>query len=493
VRHKTYISALLAFLAISLLSCSEDFLDEPQNTNGISEENAFSSRESVEAVVAGIMRNYRRQWDDNLSNDNPVDANDSRPDVGGLYAMYYARTVKGNDIIQTSTFFTFDYENDNRDSSFLRTRFTWFFNYQSINFANILIDGVTESDALSDDEKSEFIAIGKAIRAYHYFELALEFAPNFNNDRSIEVLPLYTSATRDIVSSNAPVSLSVIFNQITTDLTEALPDLPSTAESLGKSFIHKEFAYALYARVLQVTQDDWSMASQMARAAYGGNASEAVVSTNWGNGFNDLSDEEWIWGHFQNESETNFFFLAPHVFADHLSPSFSATFINPNFVNQFSDTDVRKLFADINNVSDQIPWMEFVTTKFAFTFESDAPLMRKSEMVLADAEAQFHLGNSTAAQDLLFTLQSERDPMAVRSGNTGQALLDEILFERRKELYGEIGVEWFDAKRYSLPIDRDPVHRVEVDIPADSELFFLQVPQNEIDANDAIDSSINTF
>ena len=137
--------------------------------------------------------------------------------------------------------------------------------------------------------------------------------------------------------------------------------------------------------------------------------------------------------------------------------------------------------------------MEFVTTKFAFTFESDAPLMRKSEMVLADAEAQFHLGNSTAAQDLLFTLQSERDPMAVRSGNTGQALLDEILFERRKELYGEIGVEWFDAKRYSLPIDRDPVHRVEVDIPADSELFFLQVPQNEIDANDAIDNSINTF
>ena len=28
-----------------------------------------------------------------------------------------------------------------------------------------------------------------------------------------------------------------------------------------------------------------------------------------------------------------------------------------------------------------------------------------------------------------------------------EALIEEILIERRKELYGEMGVEWFDAKR----------------------------------------------
>ncbi|MEJ7680500.1 MAG: hypothetical protein WKG06_22140 [Segetibacter sp.] len=36
-------------------------------------------------------------------------------------------------------------------------------------------------------------------------------------------------------------------------------------------------------------------------------------------------------------------------------------------------------------------------------------------------------------------------PEAIPSGNTGQALINEILLERRKELYGELGIDWQDA------------------------------------------------
>ena len=45
---------------------------------------------------------------------------------------------------------------------------------------------------------------------------------------------------------------------------------------------------------------------------------------------------------------------------------------------------------------------------------------------------------------MLYELQLDRDPNAVASGNTGQALIDEILLERRKELYGEVGVGYLE-------------------------------------------------
>ena len=112
-------------------------------------------------------------------------------------------------------------------------------------------------------------------------------------------------------------------------------------------------------------------------------------------------------------------------------------------------------------------------------------------MVLFDAEAQYQLGNTTGAQDLLFALQSARDPNAVKTTSTGQALLDEILLERKKEFYGEFGPQWFDAKRYNLAITRNDTHRVTLTVPADSNLFFLKIPQDEIDLNPNYDERFN--
>lgn len=484
IYNKLTIKFLLVIMVTFLFNCSKEFLEEPQNTAGLPEAVVFSDREIVQSFVTGIYDRYKGQWDDDLADG----VNNSDPDTGGLYAMYFARTIKGNDLIQAPSWFLFDYAHENRGPSFRRTSFTWTFNYEIINYANVLINGVTNSDSLDEATKKEFIAIGKAIRAFHYFQIALEFAPNLNNDRSVARIPIYTEPATGASEGNPPSSLDDVYALILSDLKSAIPDLPETR--LGKSYINKSVANGFLARVLLVTQDDWSLASSAANAAYGGNASSAVVSTNWGNGFSDLTDQDWLWGHFQNgSSETNFFWMAPHVFIDHLTLSFQATYINTHFRDEFSDTDVRKLFFDIYNSS--TPYREFVTTKFAFTFTSDVPLMRKSEMVLIDAEAQYNLGNENNARNLLFALQSNRDPNATVSTNTGIALLNEILLERRKELYGELGVEWFDAKRLRMPINRDPEHRVVVNVPADSELFYLNIPQSEIDANPNMDESLN--
>ena len=82
--------------------------------------------------------------------------------------------------------------------------------------------------------------------------------------------------------------------------------------------------------------------------------------------------------------------------------------------------------------------------------------------------------------------------MKTKSSNTGADLLEEILVERRKELYAEIGVEWFDAKRMRRGIPRTGNHRLPQSfLSADDPHFFLKVPQKEIDANDNIDASVN--
>jgi starch-binding outer membrane protein, SusD/RagB family len=463
---------LLLTTVVLTTSCSKEFLEEPKATDGITADVVFADRAIVESYVTGILRRFRTQY--------------STVDTGGLYALYFARTIKGNDLIQAANWYQFDYDNDNREPNYRRTIFNWDYNYDMVNQANVLIKGVTES-SLDDASKKEFIAVGKTLRAFHYFQLALEFAPNYNNDRSISRLPLYTEPATGASSGNPTSPLSDIYDLILEDLKSAVQDLPDTR--LGKSYINKAVANGILANVLLVTQDDWGLASTAAKAAYGGTASTAVVSSNWGTGFNNLADDEWIWGMYQDDVETNYYYAAPHVMTDHLTLSYAATYVNKFFVQKFSDTDVRKLFFNIYNSS--TPYREFITTKFAFTFDADLPIMRKSEMVLADAEAQYHLGAEVPAKDLLFALQKARDPNAVRSANTGPALLEEILLERRKELYGECGVEWFDAKRYRKPIVRDNVHRIVKTIPADSPVFFLKIPQKEIDANPNIDASIN--
>ena len=120
----------------------------------------------------------------------------------------------------------------------------------------------------------------------------------------------------------------------------------------------------------------------------------------------------------------------------------------------------------------------------------DVPYMRAAEMYLIEAEAKARLGEADAAE-ALFTLASARDAAYQLSTNTGEVLIDEILLQRRWELWGE-GFRFFDLKRLNLPMDRnDANHNSAVVnnlmfIPAGDIRWQWQIPQDEIDANPAI-------
>lgn len=61
--------------------------------------------------------------------------------------------------------------------------------------------------------------------------------------------------------------------------------------------------------------------------------------------------------------------------------------------------------------------------------------MRSDEMLLNAAEACAHQGKDTEAKALLWQLQDLRN--AKRTEASGDELIEAILKERRKELYGE--------------------------------------------------------
>ena len=465
----------IALFSILIISCEKDYLNEPKPTSAVSSSVVFTSKDGVNAFISGILRASR------------LELNLDRLDTGGLPSLYFARTVKGNDLVLGVQWYGFDYNNDNRDPTDKRTVFNWAFPYTLINELNILIKGINNSDNLSKTDKNEGLSQALTLRAFYYFQLAMEFQHTYSYDALLPAPPIYTSPAME---GKAMSTLTEMYTLILSDLNDAVEK--GAKSRLDKSYVNKNVTYGILARVNQV-MGNWSeaeTAANNARIGYSLNASD------YSNGFISIDDEEWIWGIPQSFDQTISINTAPHSFTDNSNKiGYGEAFWNEDFVNIFTQTDVRNTFFDLFGLGDNSgSYKARTSSKFKLTFDPDIPLMRSPEMLLIEAEAKARQENYTEASTLLFTLQKNRDPNAVESANSGTELIDEILVERRKELYGEIGVEWFDAKRLRKGITRTGNHRIKApgNLLPDDKKFFLKIPQSEIDANDNIDASVNT-
>lgn len=460
------IGILLFASALTFSGCSDNFLDEPAPTEAVAESVVFGSRAGVEAFISGIQRRARAQF--------------TATDAGGVNSMYFARTIKGNDFIHATSWWSFDYANDNREPTYRRTVFTWEFPYYVINQANTLINGV-EGSSLSELDKAELSAQGRALRAFYYFQLAQEFQLTYAKDPDAPAPPIYTDLS---LTGNPMSTLREMYKLIVDDLTFAVANLGDSR--LGKSYVNANVANGLLARVYLV-MENWEGAELAANNAYGGVVSSALAPSAYKDGFGDISNAEWIWGLPQTDDQSNYYYNAPSAFVDLVNPAYNNVFVNSNFANTFSDTDARNTFFNTGFSG----FRSVGTDKFVFAFDSDIVLMRTPEMILIEAEAKFRRGDEPGARELLYALQLNRDSNAVASNNSGTALEEEILLERRKEMYGEFGVEWFDARRLQRGIVRTPNHRIVLTLQPNDKAFFLKIPQREIDANDNIDDSVN--
>jgi hypothetical protein len=464
----------LTLLVISLLffsGCEKGYLDAPKPTESVNSSVIFESADGAEAFMSGILRTSRSQFE--------------RTDAGGLYSMYFARVVKGNDLIMGFQWYLFDYENDNREPTYTRTVFSWEFPYYMINQLNQFISGINGSATLSEIEKDGFLGQAYTMRAFYYFQLAMEFQHTYSYDLTLPAPPIYSEPA---IEGKAMSTLGELYDFIVADLTTAVQITP--AERTNKSYINQNVAYAIMARV-QLVMGNWQEAANaaaIARQGYPLNSNEYTF------GFDDMNATEWIWAMPQRADQTNYFYIAPHAFTDNINDGYGLAFWNKDFVSLFSSSDVRNTFFDLYRVGSGNEYYARASSKFTFDFSSDIPIIRSPEMMLIEIEANARLGKESEASSMLLSLQQNRDPNAVASGNTGDNLVEEILIERRKELYGEMGVEWFDAKRLRRGITRTGNHRVgsSANLLPDDKKFFLKIPQKEIDANLNIDESVNS-
>ncbi|MGG5506520.1 MULTISPECIES: RagB/SusD family nutrient uptake outer membrane protein [unclassified Myroides] len=453
--------AILALITSTIISCSSDFLDDPKPKDSIAPAIVFGSKEGATSFLSGILRLQRMS----LIND----------EASGLHSILFARSVKGGDLIQKQIWFGDDYDYQVYVSTGTRAIFSWRLPYKIIDQVNNFIQGVESSTKISLADKEELIGQALALRGYYYFQLALEFGEAYQATENTAFPPIYTEPS----STPAPFSTKdAFFSRIVEDLEDASKRLPPSR--INKSYINKAVAQAFLAQVYQY-MGKWELAAQNATEAYGGNPLDVLNAEEYNKGFASMNASEWLWALPQSTDQTVYYRSHPHAMMDHVAVAYHGTFINDDFVQQFSSTDVRNLFSNFYEKPTG-DWQEYVTSKFTFTFDADIPIIRYPELLLIEAEAAYHLGKEKQATERLDALRQNRDTAALSSSIQGTDLLEAILLERRKELYGENGVEWFDAKRLLRGITRTGNHRTKLSLSSLDKRFQLPVPQEELDA-----------
>src|SRR4030095_8876217 len=236
----------------------------------------------------------------------------------------------------------------------------------------------------------------------------------------------------------------------------------------------------------------------MAVAARAGFA--LMSNTDYLTGFNNTGISEWMWGSDQIADHNTFFWS----FFANMGCNFNGTntrtqpkAINSALWDVLPATDVRKSCWDLTGANVPIPpggaRIPYQSKKFlafdAATSIGDVPYMRAAEMYLIEAEARARQGNRDAdARQALFTLVKNRNPGYVLSTNSGQALINEIMFHRRVELWGE-GFRWFDLKRTNEPLNRNlapntnPTISSKMTVPAGDKLWQWLFHQDEMNTN----------
>ena len=482
------------------VSC-EKFLDAPQPTDGFNLQVVFSGSNTIRAYFNGIYSTLRSF------------------NGGGLGLLINTRNVLGKDLIGVLSFRSiYEY----RASSLLdasASTFAWSGFYSLIDQTNVIIHNLPNAN-ISDEDKASFDAEAKALRAYCYFELLLHYAPAYAIDPNNAAIPLYTTPSTLTTEGKPRSTVQEVYDLILQDLQSAVTPNTFTYERSNKGQFSLEVIQGVLARVY-LHMGEWENAKDMAvQAANIQISGTSVVSDpaldagNYTLGFRTSSAREWMWSNISNLNENNG------------SGSFSAAWGEDagfpmliskellDLLQEYRDTDGNNLdiraataFIWIDEIDDEPVRLgpqdeSFISSKFGFslTFDIDFPLMRVPEMYLIAAEGFARTGDMNQANLLLKALQANRAPQAVLKDKiTQQGLIDTILIERRKELYGEGLADWLDNKRLNLSFTRDNTHLFgsqngsldfQYTIPVNSPCYYFPIPSNEILYNNNINDQL---
>ena len=438
------------FLLLPATSCRK-FLEIPPPSYQMISDKVFTSDATATSAIAGI-------YSEMMSNPNQF-CNSAVSLYGGLYSdemTYYSSTDRDEFISSRLS---------QSSHAFLSSAF-WAQAYKYIYTANICIEKLNNSAAITPAVKQRLLGEAKFIRAFCSFYLAALFGD----------IPLTLTSDYKINQSIGRTSHAEVLDQIILDLKDA------------KSIIPEQ-----YTDGERIRPNKWAAASLLCRAyLYREKWEDAVRESNEILNSNLYHLTPDLASTFKKESNETIWQLQP------VNPIwntwegkeilFESTNTPPTYVlrrgllESFEIGDKRKdsWISSRVYLSDTV----YYPTKYK-VYGNNAPIteyyivLRLSEIYLIRAEAKMNLGDLPGAIANVNTIRSKAGLQNIN--NTYKPTLETtIVNERRHEFFAEWSHRFFDLKRWRKI---DAVMSVEKPATWNSFRELWPIPYNQINAN----------
>jgi len=534
-KYFAYILALAA--ALNFASCNQELL-ETSPTDQASGSGMFANANAALVPLNGIYRlMYTQGWS----------TTDNTQQCDGLTAWNLCADVMGDDCVMAATgngWYWYDciYNVKARyTSSAWRSYDLWNGFYKLIANANYII---AAGPTMEGDPADVNYVVGQAyaIRAYCYHMLASYFSRPYlaanpadqANRLREKCVPIYTEPTGAGTPGKPRASIAAVYTQVRKDIDTAVIMLQTAPKQKHKTHIDYAVANGLKARIC-LTTGDWAAAETAAKAAQTGYAiGDAATITS---GMNSLKNSNVMWGAEVITDQTpgwgpilyhmdglsmlalgtqNYGFAAPKCINLELLAKMSATDARQAWWLSPADAIAKYMAADAETAAafTTTVGVNYIQDKFRFSDASqglgDKMWMRVEEMYLTEAEAICRQGGRDAeAQAVLMKVMEKRDPaytcaktgtaLGAQTNNWTGSLLEEILIQRRIELWGEFG-RLFDVRRLGQGITRTAAQGWPTDALINSSrdindpntwAWVLTIPQAEFDGNASLDQLVD--
>lgn len=452
-------------------SCGEDFLDiQPQDS--ISNSQFLQTLDDFEAaIVGGYSQMSLADWygryflliPDIMGEDIKANASANR---GAAWALFLGAP--------TTT------QNENREF--------WQEIYQAINLTNSIINSDFTPIASQQAALNQVVGEAYAIRALAHFDLVRLFAQtySFTADASHIGVPIVTEF--DVDSRPTRNTVAEVYAQVIADFQQAI-----TLMTIGGSntTFTREAAQALLARVY-LYMGDYNNAETLATDVINSGNYTLVDSANYADQFLVGDSPEAILEIAMTATDNR---GSDHIGGMYKETGYGDYLPAQDLFNLLDSlTDVRGtlflrdsnldggIYAGVDGFGRRVNKWPSAGSAIA---TDNVSVIRLSEVHLIRAEARMRKGTPDEAGALAdLNLIRERSAPSVTFGAlAGTALLDEIMLERRRELFAE-GHRIFDIARTGSDL-------IRTDCPAPGsctrtypeDRFILAIPQVELDSN----------
>ncbi|MEB8330743.1 RagB/SusD family nutrient uptake outer membrane protein [Flavobacteriaceae bacterium KMM 6897] len=472
---KKYIKLLsFSFMLLAFVACDDEINELQPFTEG-NPETFFNSVQTFQFGVDGI---YSQLWNYYASSGSGLQG---IPDILSDNVILVQTGRKSNE-----DYYDYRYVPNTGGAVPLY----WSEAYEAVNVANLVI---AQIDNLVDGpDKNNILGQALAARAYAHFDLARVYAKiptqsaDANASLGIVYLKVEDGDTEDPFATPSRETVASNYTEIIGDLERAAGLI---GLSNGEGRLNKNAVNGILSRVY-LYNGDYQKAIDAADKVTTALASAADLpgvytdATNAGIVF-ELS--------VNTTSESNFSNVGVLYSQSNSSSTISEYAMDLEFFNNIDANDLRRnvlQFVGANQGNDYNAIKKFLGETGQVNGRVDIKVLRKAEVLLNKAEAQFELSQQAQALLTLNELRDERFTSYI-GGEVGQSLEDAIQFNRRVELAFE-GHRFFDLKRRGEAVSRSNNGDIIdgsgtppeiLTLPAGDTRFQLPIPLSEINAN----------